>query len=75
MGHTLESRVSYFGAIEALDLTPGHTNATPQSWESAAGRPLSGAEAHRCFACHTTASTANYTFDPQHLIPGVTCES
>jgi hypothetical protein len=74
-GTYFESRLSYFSAIQGLDLTPGHTNATPQSLESAAGRPLSGTEAHRCFACHTTASTANYTFAPQHLIPGVTCES
>ena len=74
-GTYFESRLSYFSAIQGLDLTPGHTNATPQSLEAAAGRPLSGAEAHRCFACHTTASTTNYTFDPQHLIPGVTCES
>lgn len=74
-GTYFESRLSYFTAIQALDLTPGHTKATPQDLESAAGRPLSGAEAHRCFACHTTASTTNYTFDPQQLIPGVTCES
>jgi hypothetical protein len=74
-GTYFESRVSYFSAIQGLDLTPGHTNATPQSLELATGRPLSGAEAHRCFACHTTASTTNYTFDPQNLIPGVTCES
>ncbi len=74
-GTYFESRLSYFSAIQGLDLTPGHANATPQSLESAAGRPLSGAETHRCFACHTTASTTNYTFDPQHLMPGVTCES
>ena len=74
-GTYFESRLSYFSATQGLDLTPGHTNATPQSLELAAGRPLSGAEAHRCFACHTTASTTNYTFDPQHLMPGVTCES
>jgi hypothetical protein len=74
-GAYFESRVSYFGAKQGLDLTPGHTNAKPQSLESAAGRPLSGAEAHRCFACHTTASTTDYRFDPQQLIPGVTCES
>ena len=74
-GTYFESRLSYFRAIQGLDLTPGHANTTPQSLESAAGRPLSGAEAHRCYACHTTASTTNYTFDPQHLIPGVTCES
>jgi len=74
-GTYFESRVSYFGAIQGLDLTPGHTKATPQSLESATGRPLSGAEAHRCFACHTTASTTNYKFDSQNLIPGVTCES
>jgi hypothetical protein len=74
-GTYFESRVSYFGAIQGLDLTPGHTNATPQSLEAACGRPLSGAEVHRCFACHTTASTTNYTFDPQNLVPGVTCES
>jgi hypothetical protein len=74
-GTYFESRLSYFSAIQGLDLTPGHTNATPQSLEQASGRPLSGAETHRCFGCHTTASTTNYTFDPQHLIPGVTCES
>ena len=40
-GTYFESRLSYFSAIQGLDLTPGHTNATPQSLESAAGRPLS----------------------------------
>ena len=74
-GTYFESRLSYFSAIQGLDLTPGHTNTVPQSLESAAGRPLSGAEVHRCFACHSTASTTSSTFDPQHLIPGVTCES
>jgi Cytochrome c554 and c-prime len=39
------------------------------------GRRLDPGEASRCFACHNTASSTAGQFDPEHLIPGVTCEA
>ena len=38
-------------------------------------RILYSVETQRCFGCHTTASTTNNKFDPEHLIPGVSCEA
>src|SRR5580698_3290132 len=75
-GTFFESRVSYFPALNGLDLTPGQSQAAPSVLENALGRNmLYGGETQRCFGCHTTASTTNRRFDPGHLIPGVTCEA
>jgi hypothetical protein len=75
-GTFFESRVSYFPALNGLDLTPGQSQAEPSVLENALGRSmLYAGETQRCFSCHTTASTTNRRFDPGHLIPGVTCEA
>ena len=75
-GTWYESRVSFFRALDGLDLTPNPSPAPSSTLEAALGRPmLSGGETQRCFACHTTASTTQNKFDPGHLIPGVTCEA
>jgi len=74
-GSFYESHLSFFSAPEALDITPGQPRDTPQALADAAGRRLSPDETHRCFACHTTASTAKNAFDLTHLFPGVTCEA
>ncbi|PYX87696.1 MAG: hypothetical protein DMG68_10905 [Acidobacteria bacterium] len=70
-----EARLSYFRTLHGFDITPGHSRSTPPTLEQAAGRRLSGAETHKCFGCHTTASTAEYKFEPSQAIPGVTCEA
>jgi hypothetical protein len=70
-----ESRVSYYSSPGALDITPGHARAVPDSLEDALGRQQEPSEIQRCFGCHTTASTTNDQFDPSHAFPGVTCEA
>lgn len=70
-----ESRLSYFPVLRALDLTPGHSHSTPSDLEGAIGRPINAEETHRCFGCHNTAPSTGGQFDPDHLIPGITCEA
>jgi hypothetical protein len=70
-----EARVSYYDAVHALDVTPGRANDTPREVSEAMSRPVSAAEARRCFACHTTASTTDGAFDAAAAIPGVSCEA
>ena len=74
-GKMYESRASYFAALDALDLTPTRaTIAKPATVDAALGRPLSAAEAGRCFGCHMTAVS---TRGPSagNMVSGVTCEA
>jgi len=73
-GTLFESQMSYYTAIGALDLTPGHTPAGPKELQHAFGDPQSPEIAQRCFGCHTTASSVKRQFDPAHATPGITCE-
>jgi hypothetical protein len=70
-----EGRLSYFPALQALDITPGQQRSTPSDLDKALGRPMNGEEARLCFGCHNTASSTAGHFDPDHPIPGVTCEA
>jgi hypothetical protein len=70
-----ESRVSYYDAIQRLDVTPNRTLTGPATIEEAMSRPIDKAEARRCFGCHTTGSTTRAGFDATQAIPGVTCEA
>jgi len=70
-----ESQLSYYTAISALDLTPGHTAAGPRDMEKAFGERQNTETAQRCFGCHTTVSSVRGQLDPSHAIPGVTCEA
>jgi hypothetical protein len=70
-----ESRLSFYHALQGLDLTTGHNAATPDDLEPALGRRMDADETRRCFACHTTASTTSNRFDLTHLTPGITCEA
>ena len=63
-GAFYESRLSFFGAIEALDLTMGAQGTKAAGVEQAAGRRMSSREGRDCFGCHSTAGT-----------PGVGCEA
>jgi hypothetical protein len=70
-----EARLSYFPALQALDITPGQQRSTPSDLDKALGRPMNAEETRLCFGCHNTASSTAGHFDPDHLIPGVTCEA
>jgi hypothetical protein len=71
----LESRLSYYPSLGALDLTPGHKAEPPASTRQALGELQDDEVIRRCFGCHSTASTASGSFDPEHAMMGVTCEA
>jgi hypothetical protein len=74
-GVLFESQLSYFSAIQGLDITPGHTRAAPQDLQRAFGQQISTEIARQCFGCHTTTSSVKGQLDPAHATPGVTCEA
>jgi len=74
-GSLFESQLSYYTAISALDLTPGHTKAGPRDTEEAFGARLNTETTQRCFGCHTTVSSVRGRLDTAHATPGVTCEA
>jgi hypothetical protein len=73
-GSFYESRMSFYKALQGLDLTTGHAATSPPTLEDALGRKLDAATVRRCFGCHTTASSNSSGFDPSRLMLGVTCE-
>jgi hypothetical protein len=74
-GAFYESQVSSFAALRGLDLTPGHLQRENGDLANALGDRLSGGTAARCFACHTTYSSADFRFEPARAIPGIHCEA
>jgi hypothetical protein len=74
-GNFYEARLSYFPALQALDITPGQSTSAPADFDGALGRRMEPEETHLCFGCHNTAASAGGKFDPDHLTPGVTCEA
>ena len=74
-GSLFESQLSYFPAINGLDLTPGHVKGSPQDLEAAFGLRQSPETAQKCFSCHTTASSSRGQLDVHQATPGVTCEA
>jgi hypothetical protein len=74
-GIFFESRVSYYRALNGLDLTTGRTSFQPGRIDIALGRRMAPDEPAICFGCHSTASSTDGQFRPERLIPGVTCEA
>jgi hypothetical protein len=74
-GNFYEAHLSYYTALGALDITPGHPRTQPPSLVEGAGRPVPIDEIRRCFECHTTASTTANRFNPQAAVLGVSCEA
>ena len=70
-----ESRVSYYRAIDGLDLTFGALGTTPKDLTQAAGREMSREDVTACFGCHTTDAVHGVTFHPEELKAGVRCEN
>lgn len=74
-GALYECRLSYYPAIQNLDLTIGQTAAVPGSLDEALGRRLSNTEAVDCFGCHAPAAISGRRLQLENLVPGVTCEA
>ena len=74
-GGMYESQASSFTFIHRVGLSPGHKPLEEGSVENALGIPLKSGDALRCFACHTTASSANSTLNTADAVPGVHCEA
>jgi Cytochrome c554 and c-prime len=72
-GQMYESRVSWFRALNGLDLTMGYQGTTPANLSEAAGRPIHTDEKLLCFGCHATHAVEHRQFTPDKLDPGVQC--
>lgn len=73
-GAYFESLVSYFRAIDGLDITLGDQGVHPADLLEAAGRRLGQRELTLCFGCHSTNAVADSRLNLDTLIPGVQCE-
>jgi hypothetical protein len=74
-GTWYESRISYFNALHALDLTMGAPRAQPKNIEDAAGHRMGMRDAMECFGCHATGAAAGGRLHLDTMSPGVGCES
>jgi hypothetical protein len=74
-GTYYESRMSFFYASGAADLTMGDSNTKPQSIVEAAGRRMSAMETRDCFGCHSNGGVSEGKLNLEAIVPGVGCES
>jgi len=74
-GGMYESQASSFTFTHRVGLSPGHKPLEEGPVENALGTPLKAGDAVRCFACHTTASSANSRLNAADAVPGVHCEA
>jgi hypothetical protein len=74
-GTWYESRISYFNALHALDLTMGAQRDKPKTIEDAAGHRLGPRDAMECFACHAAGAAGGGRLHLDTMSPGVGCES
>jgi hypothetical protein len=73
-GKLYDSLVSYYPAIEGLDITMGEERNTPHTVEEAMGRELAQGETKACFGCHATNAVSDRKLTLESMEPGVTCE-
>ena len=71
-----EHRLSYFGMLDAMQVTPGQAQPSPEPGTNDRGHNLGPVDTLHCFDCHTTltSSRGNSVFDPATLVPNVSCE-
>ncbi len=74
-GAFYESRVSFYNALNALDLTMGALNTKPQSLAEAAGRRMDAIGARDCFGCHSNGAVSAGKLHLETLVPGLACIS
>lgn len=73
-GMFYESIVSYYPAIDGLDITTGDEKLTPHNVEQAFGRELSDDDKKTCFGCHATDTQVDGKLNLKSLKPGLTCQ-
>ena len=73
-GRLYESFVSYYPAIDGLDITMGDQIREPKTLIEALGRELAASEASSCFGCHSTGAVTNKQLNLSAMNPGITCE-
>jgi len=74
-GIYFESRVSYFGSLENLSVTPLKVFRPLYDLEDAMARPVQMDEIKRCFSCHGTGSAIGARFEPDKIATGIGCEA
>ncbi len=74
-GAMYESRVSFYNALGALDLTMGAMGTRPQSLIEAAGRRMDAIGARDCFGCHSDGAVSGGKLHLETIAPGVGCGS
>jgi hypothetical protein len=70
-----ESRVSFYKAIDGLDVTFGAVGSVPKDLTQAAGREMTREDVTACFGCHSTGAVRGTTFHAEDLKAGVRCEN
>jgi len=73
-GAWYDTRISYYPAIQGLDVTMGFETVHPRNIEQAAGRRLDSKLLFGCFDCHSTGQVDLSTLEPQHVTAGIFCE-
>lgn len=73
-GEFYQSRVSYYRAIDGLDLTLGAENIKPSTIDEAIGIRMARQEQAQCFGCHATNAVEKKQLVVNKLIAGVQCE-
>jgi len=74
-GAIYESRVSYYDALGALDITIGDAGTKPQTIIEAAGRRMVPVEAANCLGCHSHGGVSGGVLHLESIVPGVGCQS
>ena len=74
-GALYESHVSFYNALEGLDLTMGAQPGKPRNIDDAAGRRMDATGARECFGCHSTGAVSGGRLHLPSILPGVGCES
>jgi hypothetical protein len=74
-GAMYESRVSFYDAPAALDITIGDIGAKPLTVVEAAGRRLEPLETANCFGCHSHGGASGGILHIESVVPGVGCQS
>lgn len=73
-GRLYESQVSFYKAIDGLDLTMGAINHAPLDLQQAAGREMGKQDGAQCFHCHATNTGEGLNLKLAGLIPGIQCD-
>jgi hypothetical protein len=74
-GVLFESRVSFYNALNGLDLTMGAQQSQARNIDDAAGRHMDDIDARDCFGCHSTGAVSGGRLHLESIRPGVGCES